>query len=134
MSPAPVGRFHPQFWSNRAKELYEHTIARDMIVTGEVELCRCVQLTCYRRHGQKEYFDIRAGEFKQFILNMRRMPGWSDRYKMRKTWRVAQKDRITDANNKFWDRHVMAKAYWEALNYHYARYVMAKDTPAAGYL
>lgn len=128
-----IGRWHPAFWAKRAEEHKQELMANSHMMVGfEPSLARValMEVKMARGNSNKNYWDRkRLKSALQAIVGGRLSKPYTVKIEKR-MWCVY----IGNDVFVLWERYVMAAATLEALRFHYAKHLMAHDTPAAGYV
>lgn len=147
MNARPVGRWDPRYWAQRANKYYEGEIKSDRLVLYPPKLRRIAIVEFVHEHGKRDKVrcTTRAKIWDQANRLTELVPTYLDTPQkvtrtpyIRRIWQVGWQQtfgsygRMGFYCTSEWERLVMAKAALEALNYHYARYLMTRETAAEG--
>lgn len=146
---APIGRFDPRYWTKRARDFREREMARDIMVLHEPCIRRVAVVEFQYPHGKRDTIRIPVRDSLDQVSNVGSLKGVIRHYismanrtvrtpYIHRLWQVGwyqpygSRDRIGWHNVTEWDRLVMAQGQLDALEYHYARHLMTRETPAEG--
>lgn len=147
--PATIGRWDPRYWERRAITYRDIEMAKDTLVIQQPEIRRVIVMEFAYEHGKRDTMNYTRNDLYQYGRQVRsdlrvcmesytQAGGKPIPRTTRRIWQVGwyqpygSHNRVGWHGVAEWERLVMAQGHLDALNYHYARWLMTRETAAEG--